>query len=203
MNTEISKNINSNETQEQLMYINAPIKSNIILQATAGSGKSASTIRRVNYLLEQGVLPEKIIVFSYTKAAVQEFESRLQNPNVKITTIHAFCQGMLARMKKAKAIADTIQFIEWYKKKYAPSPTSSTEVKATFHKKIDEMYEDSQYIGSEIAAFKLQTADNIRCKYPDYYKDYRDFQRETKSRDFSDMLIEVHDLLKEDKWLSL
>jgi len=110
----------SGDTQEQLNFIQADIKSNIILKATAGSGKTASAVKRVRYLLDNGVDPKKIIFFSYTTAAVNEFKKRLNNEEVKITTIHAFCLGMLSRMKKFKEVVDIYQFIDWYNTKYKP-----------------------------------------------------------------------------------
>ena len=42
----------SGDTEEQLGFIEADIKSNIILKATAGSGKTASAVKRVRYLLD-------------------------------------------------------------------------------------------------------------------------------------------------------
>ena len=36
-----------------------------------------------------------------------------------------------------------------------------------------------------------------------YLIEYNNFMKETRSRDFSDMLIEVRDLLREDKWLKM
>lgn len=188
-------------TDEQLAFINADIKSNIILRACAGSGKTFSAVERVKYLLEKGVDPSKILFFSYTKAAVEEFRSRLQNDQIKITTIHAFCQGMLAKMKKFKKVVEIYEFINWYKEKNRPKPQASSDVKIKFYELMNDMYENAQYISAEFTSFKLQTAEGIKCKKPDYFEEYNKFKKETKTRDFSDMLIEIRDLLKENKWL--
>lgn len=191
----------NNYTEEQLAFINADIKSNIILRATAGSGKTFSAVERVRYLISQGVEPSKILFFSYTKAAVEEFRNRLQNDQIKITTIHAFCQGMLAKMKKFKKVVEIYEFISWYKEKHKPKPSASNQIKIKFYELINELYENAQYISAEITAFKLQSAEGIKCKKPDFIDEYNKFKRETKTRDFSDMLIEIRDLLKENKWL--
>lgn len=191
----------NNYTEEQLAFINAEIKSNIILRACAGSGKTFSAVERVRHLISKGVDPSKILFFSYTKAAVEEFRSRLKNDQIKITTIHAFCQGMLAKMKKFKKVVEIYEFINWYKEKNKPKPQASNEVKIKFYELLTDLYENAQYVSAEITAFKLQTAEGIKCKKPNYIDEYNKFTKETKTRDFSDMLIEIRDLLKENKWL--
>lgn len=188
-------------TEEQLSFIQADVKSNIILRATAGSGKTFCAVERVRFLLSNGVDPSKILFFSYTKAAVEEFRSRLQNDAIKITTIHAFCQSMLSKMRRYKDVVDIYEFINWYKEKHRPKSGSPSKVISDYHKKVTEMYENAHFIGSEITAYKLQSASNISCKRPDLMSEYYKFTKQTKTRDFSDMLIEVRDLLKENKWL--
>lgn len=190
-------------TEEQLSFINADIKSNIILRACAGSGKTFSAVERVKFLISQGVDPSKILFFSYTKAAVEEFRNRLQNEQIKITTIHAFCQGMLGKMKKFKKVIEIYEFITWYKEKHRPKPSASNQIKIKFYELINELYENAEYISAEITSFKLQSAEGIKCKKPNFLDEYNKFKKETKTRDFSDMLIELRDLLKENKWLMM
>lgn len=188
-------------TEEQLAFINADLKSNIILRAVAGSGKTFSAVERVRFLLSSGVDPSKILFFSYTKAAVEEFRSRLKNDSIKITTIHAFCQGMLAKMKKFKKVVEIYEFIGWYKEKNKPASSASSKVKSDYYELVNEMYENAQFISAEITAYKLQLAEGVKSKKPKFMDEYRKFTKETKSRDFSDMLIEIRDLLKENRWL--
>jgi DNA helicase-2/ATP-dependent DNA helicase PcrA len=188
-------------TAEQIAFIEHDIKSSIILKATAGSGKSQCTIERIKFLLANGVSDEKIIFFSYTKAAVEEIRSRLNNDKIKITTIHAFCQSMLGKMSKYKKVVEIYDFINWYKEKNKPKPSDSSTVKIKYYELINELYENAQYIGAEITSYKLQIAEGIKCRKPEFLNEYNKFTKETKSRDFSDMLIEINKLLKENKWL--
>lgn len=190
-------------TPEQIAFIEANPKSNIILKATAGSGKTFCCKERIKFLLAEGVPPEKICFFSYTTAAVSVFKERIKNDAVKVTTIHAFCLGMLAKMQKFKKIVDIYEFIKWYKEKNKPASSSTTSVKEEYYETIEKMYDDAQYIGSNITAFKLQTEEGIKVRVPNYFFEYKKFQKETKSRDFSDMLIEVNELLKDNKWLKM
>ena len=84
-----------------------------------------------------------------------------------------------------------------------PLTPPTKEEKEHYYESISNLYEEAEYISSEISSFKLQSADGIKCKVPEYWTDYKQMLYDTKSRDFSDMLIEVRDLLKEEKWLNL
>ena len=57
-------------TEEQLNFINYSGDKSVILSATAGSGKTHSTVGRLNKMIEDGVDPKRIIFFSYTNDAV-------------------------------------------------------------------------------------------------------------------------------------
>ena len=193
------------KTEEQLSFIEYPIKSSnsVILSATAGSGKTFSAVERLKFMLANGVDPSKIVYFSFTVAAVQELKKRINNEEIKITTIHSFCTHILARMKKMRKISTFYDFIDWFKEAHKPKYGSPQKDSQQFYFEVEKLYDTAEYLSSEISAFKLQTADGIKCKMPDYLKEYQRFAKETKSIDFSDMLIQVRDALKEDKWLKM
>jgi superfamily I DNA/RNA helicase len=190
-------------TEEQQQFVSYDGDQSIILAATAGAGKTYSCVQRLKELLKRGVDPSKIIFFSFTKAATEELQHRIGDSEIKITTIHAFCLGILAKVGKFKKIATFYDFIQWFQDKYKPKPSSTSEEKTFYYDTIGTLYEDADFLSSAIAAFKLQSADGLKCMVPSYISEYSKFLRESKSRDFSDMLIEVRDLLREDKWLKM
>lgn len=191
------------DTEEQISFVKYDGDKSIILAATAGAGKTYSSIKRLKELLKRGVDPAKIIFFSFTKAATEELQRRIENDDIKITTIHAFCLGILANLNKFKKIATFYDFIQWFQEKYKPKSSATAEEKDFYYDTIGVLYEDADFLSSAIAAFKLQSADGIRCMVPSYIVEYNKFLKDTKSRDFSDMLIEVRDLFREDKWLKM
>lgn len=199
---ELQKQID-NFTDEQKKFIFYEGKSSVIFSATAGSGKTYSCVQRLKELLKKGVDPKKIIFFSFTNAAVEELKERVNNKDIKITTIHSFCFWMLHRMKKFKKITNFYEFLDWYKTKSKLPNNSSEQEKLIFEKKISNLYDDAEYYDSQISSYKLQTAEGIKVKLPEFFIEYSKFLKETKRRDFSDILIEVRNLLKEDKWLKL
>ena len=66
-------------TSEQIAVIQSPLDTNIKVVAVPGSGKSWTMRRRVAYLLEMGVLPNKILVLMFNKSAQVEFDQKLRD----------------------------------------------------------------------------------------------------------------------------
>lgn len=203
-------------TEEQEKFIFYDNNDSVILAATAGSGKSFSCVQRLKYLVDRGVDPNKIIFFSFTKAATEELRERVAKAGVSvrdkvsshgkgctITTIHAFANSLLASMQKFKQIASFYEFLNWFKKEHRPSSHATKEQKEAYYELIANMHEDAEQLSSAIGSFKLQSADNIKAPIPQFFADYRKFLRVTRKRDFSDMLIEVRDLLRENKWIKM
>lgn len=190
-------------TEEQENFIKFDKDNSIILAATAGAGKTHSSVERLKTLLKRGVEPERIIFFSFTKAATEELQKRIGSDKIKITTIHAFCLSVLFSVGKFKKIVTFYDFIAWFQKKYKPKASDSAEEKDFFYNTVNSLYDDVDFLSSSIAAYKLQSAEGIKSMIPDYISEYNKFLREERGRDFSDMLIEVRDLFREDKWLKM
>lgn len=72
-------------------------KKRILLLACAGSGKSSSTVRKIGYLLDKRISPEKIFAISFTRAASNELMKKITKINklkgklVKSMTFHSMC----------------------------------------------------------------------------------------------------------------
>ena len=87
-------------------------------------------------------------------------------------------------MKKFKKVVEIYEFISWYKEKNRPKPSASNELKIKFYELLNDMYENAQYISAEITSFKLQSAEGIKCKKPNFIDEYNKLKKETKTRDF-------------------
>lgn len=69
---------------------------NFILEGGAGSGKTYSLISLINALTEE--LPDiKIVCITYTNNAVAEILSRIENENIRVSTIHEFIWSLIRR----------------------------------------------------------------------------------------------------------
>lgn len=194
----------SSFTEEQKNFIFFKGKESIVLSSVAGSGKTFSCIQRMKYLIEEKkVKPERIIFFSYTNAAVDELKQRVGNDKVQITTIHSFCLSFLGKIGKFKKPTTFYEFIEWFKEKHKPAFTASKLDRDRYYERITSMYEEADVLSANISAFKLQKAEGLKCRLPDYINEYSNFLKEKRAMDFSDMLIDTRQILKDDKYLKM
>lgn len=78
-----------------------------LVKAVPGSGKTATLVMRVVYLLKLGVIPSEIVILMYNKSAVQEFENRLsiaingQYPMPVVRTFHSLALEILTSAEKS------------------------------------------------------------------------------------------------------
>lgn len=189
----------SDYTNEQDNFINDKNDESIILSATAGSGKTHSSVGRLNRMIQDGVDPTRIIFFSFTNDAVNELKARIKH-DVKITTIHSFTSSLLGRMGLFKPIVTFYDFTNWYKEKYKPHVKDPMKIKLDYAKTVDRFYEEGSSISSTFSAYKLQSSDGIKIGKPQFYDEYVAFIKATKSRDFSDMLIDTERLSRDPKY---
>ncbi len=186
----------SKYTEEQLKFIEFSGPESVILSATAGSGKTHSTVGRLNHLLNNGVDPNRIIFFSFTNDAVNELRSRIDG-DVKITTIHSFTTSVLGKLGRFKPIVTFYDFINWYRDKKKPSFKDPLRVREEYYKTIERFYEEGGSISASFSAYKLQFHDGVKSPRPNFYDHYVAFLKETNSRDFSDMLIDTEKLTRD------
>ena len=74
-------------------------KDKVIVLSAAASGKTRVLTERVNYLLEHGADPDKIVVFTFTNAAAEEMRKRIGEKGNKcfINTVHSYAYYLLVK----------------------------------------------------------------------------------------------------------
>ena len=71
--------------------------------APAGSGKSASLLAKVNYLVDElGIPPEDVLVIAFTNKVVAELKDRVKDQKVEIRTFHSLGNKILGLETKIK-----------------------------------------------------------------------------------------------------
>ena len=75
------------------------IEGPVMVVACPGAGKTSVILERVNYMLQNGIDPEQILVVTYTDAAVEDMKKRFyreyRRKDVKFTTIHGLCLAIV------------------------------------------------------------------------------------------------------------
>ena len=87
--------------QQKLPVVNYPNK--MVVIAGAGSGKTYCVTQRVSYMMLDGVKPDNILMFTFTKKAAEEMKERIvktvgeRAENLTVCTYHAFCVKLLRK----------------------------------------------------------------------------------------------------------
>lgn len=85
--------MNLSKKQEEIVKTN---KRKVHVVSAAASGKTNLVVHRIDYLLSQGVNPEKIVAITFTNNAANEMFERLGRPNgLFIGTVHSYCNYLL------------------------------------------------------------------------------------------------------------
>ena len=87
--------------QQKLPVVHYPDK--MVVIAGAGSGKTYCVTQRVSYMMLDGVKPDNILMFTFTKKAAEEMKERIvrtvgeRAENLTVCTYHAFCVKLLRK----------------------------------------------------------------------------------------------------------
>lgn len=92
-------------TDEQKNIVHAPLDINMRIIACAGSGKTTTILARVKYLIDNYVLPNKILILTFNVEACTNLKKRLCdlvgfNLKVEIRTIDSLCAKLFYKYNK-------------------------------------------------------------------------------------------------------
>ena len=83
----------TSKLQEQIITTNEP---KVIVDSAAASGKTEMLTRRIQFLLDSGIDPSKIVAITFTNNAASEMYERLGRPiGLFIGTVHSYCNFLL------------------------------------------------------------------------------------------------------------
>ena len=90
------QSMQKNPAQEEAIHtINGPM----LLISCPGSGKTTTMLRRIDYMIRNGVDPKHILMVTFTDAAATEMKKRFRTQYgdhpVTFCTIHALCLRVL------------------------------------------------------------------------------------------------------------
>lgn len=71
-------------------------KSKVLVSSSAAAGKTFCLIKRIQFLLDNGVPPSEIVAITFTNNAASEILKRLKNANgIFVSTVHSYCNYLL------------------------------------------------------------------------------------------------------------
>ncbi len=158
-------------------------------------------ISRTSYMIDQGISPENILLFTFTKKAAGEIKDRVFNKigkkaeGITVSTYHSFC---------ARILRDYAEYLD-YKKNFS---IYDTEDRNSLLKKIVKSQDIKPLdLGSMISYWKnkaitplqasIAAKTDIEKLRAEYYSDYQTALREQNAFDFDDLICMTVKLLKE------
>lgn len=194
-------------TQEQLAVVESSIDIHSKIIAVAGAGKTTTLIARINRLIDQGVMPNRIAVFMFNKSAQEEFSQRLMlsmsdlpsalKPDVM--TFHSFGMKLARKMEqielieRAQLITDDFSMIKLLRE--GMQQLVRLNVSIELHDEKDWLEDAMLYIDqvkastdSANSVFHEANWSKDRAFFPALYKQVEILRKQKKIRFFSDLI---------------
>lgn len=183
------------QQREAVLHIDGPA----FLVAGPGSGKTSVIVRRLAYMIEQGVRPESMIAFTFTRKAANELKERVVSligddaGRIMIGTYHSVCGRLLRRFayhlgyESNFSIYDTEDSAKTLKKLCEPKAMEVKSVTWQISSWKDRMLSPTQ------AAAAAQ--DELELKAAEIYREYQAKLRSENAMDFDDLVYNMVYLL--------
>ncbi len=190
--------------RQAVQHVDGPL----LVLAGPGSGKTRVVTRRIAHLVEQGVHPGEILAITFTNKAAREMQERvdalLPGTRVFISTFHRFCARLLRRH------ADHVGLHPNY------TIADTTDQRALLRVVLDELDVDGVHFPAAKLNAAISKAKNDLLRPDDYtarfaesignheqavvarvYPAYQKRLLEANSVDFDDLLLHVHEMLRD------
>jgi DNA helicase II / ATP-dependent DNA helicase PcrA len=194
---------------EQRSAATAPSGHNLII-ASAGTGKTSTIVARIAHLLNQGVLPSRILLLTFTNKAAAEMLERVGvffgkniTSQIESGTFHAVSYRLLKKLgrnivlKQPKDLKILLKSIH-DRRRFDHIDSTAKAYGAAYLYDIFSLYQNSTVTQS--FSEWLESNDSEHGLFFDIYEDiFEEFQalkREFGYVDFNDLLILMRDTLK-------
>ncbi len=176
----------------------------LLVLAGAGSGKTRVIIKRVAYLVSQGIAPWNILAITFTNKAAEEMRNRVMAGNVArgatICTFHSLCARLLREFADAANLTHNFSIYDRSDQlKLTKDVMTRLDVKtgnftpAGIHGAISKAKNDM--LTAE--AFSNQAGDFFARTVASIYREYQRQLAANNALDFDDLLLRMAFLLKD------
>lgn len=168
--------------EEAIQAVHGPV----LLVSCPGSGKTTTMLRRIQYMIGQGIDPSSILMVTFTEAAAKEMKKRFADSYgdspVTFCTIHSLCvRIMRSAGMSGRHIMD------------APETDAALKAAASA---VGKYFEDFKNIKNDIGLWKNTGSLDRRSElsitemeFKAFTKAYEDYKDGTGALDFDDLLI--------------
>ena len=183
----ILQELNEDQRKPVIDYYGASI-----IIAAPGSGKTKVLVSRAAYMIEEGISPDEILIFSFTNKAASEIQERVINKigpkghYITVSTYHSFCARLLRKYadyigwKQNFSIYDSEDTLKVLK-----GIINNVDIKAPIVARQISSWKDKM-ISPTTAMQHAET--NFERMTAGYYERYQILLKEQNSFDFDDLV---------------
>lgn len=171
------------------------IDKNVVLMAGAGSGKTATLVKRTQYLIDDlGVNPENIMLITFTNKAANEIRERVsavssQAYKMWIGTFHRICTRLI-RMHGSKLGIQNFTIMDTKEaKQLIKDILEDRGVEYTPYMVNEILGKISTYKNNLIKPATVLASGTEKRIYADVYQEYQNICWRRKNFDFDDLII--------------
>lgn len=175
--------------EEQWNAVSAP--SPVIVNASAGSGKTRCLTAKIRHLLESGVHPTNVCAVTFTNKAANEMKERLRKTNniegMQVSTIHSMCVRIVKKFPGHTVLKVPFSIYD---------EGDQADIVKTIIKARDWPYNHYDVLSEISRAKSAGKADELEGDVAEIYKQYQNILFKNNAADFDDLLIYARDCLK-------
>lgn len=168
---------------------------NVVLLAGAGSGKTATLVKRTQYLIDDlGVSPDNIMIITFTNKAAGEIRERVSTVSTQaykmwIGTFHRICTRLMRMFGSRLGIQNFTIMDTKESKNLVKEILDAQGVEYTSYMVTDLVSKISTYKNNLIKPVKVLADPNEKKLNATVYQEYQNISWRRKSFDFDDLII--------------
>ena len=195
------------------------IDGRVFILAGAGSGKTATLVARVAYMLDQGIEPNEILLLTFTNKAAKEMKNRIYNligskaEKITACTFHSFCAIFLRKNAKMIGFNPDFTIIDSPDMMDALSISKQSFLSDKKAEKIEynlkdfpstsdigQIYEASvnNCVSQEHVLNLISTFSGYKTEILDILRRFKEYKKTRNLMDYNDLLYFTHKLLEND-----
>lgn len=190
--------LNPNQREAAVNYQGA-----CIINAGPGSGKTATLVSRAAYMIEDGVSPYNILLFTFTRKAANEIRERVQKKigssakNITVGTYHSFCMKLLRQNVNATNYSNNFSVYDDDDKKSLLKPIVESIDKNLKYAAVANVISKLKQELVTPAAAKGFCSNSFEEKVTEIYSVYQQKLLEANAMDFDDLIFNTIKMLED------
>lgn len=143
-------------TEEQCLAVHQDVTGHALLIACAGSGKTTTTLCRIQYLIAQGVPEESIMLTTFTRDAANDMKHKLTEmmgykPQITVGTLDSIAKRYVERGRTTTEVTDVGEYGTKFLRKVQENSDLIAKYKYVFVDEYQDINEDQHSLLQEFA----------------------------------------------------